>query len=365
MFLQFRRMLIIIVCVALGGCGANQGRSPQSRPSPAASERRISLEIASVILRGNQDRNIILFLHKADQTTATSLTQYPEDQYIIMHPGDREDIQQSFVSMPESTSRDTDIVITVVSVPNEITRRIMNSIASVILDEITSKIPGNKLVGWIIGLASDELSNRLQEVIAGGEVIEMCEIKLNPEGTPTQTCNQNQQESIISIRQIVAVPQSVIDAEIVLPDGASPISVNNTPLFTDEDAVVNTVRLFNADQTIAMRNLELEVLQNTSKGQWLDWQKQYMRELEQENLYEVQQQLDFRVQSVKVDGDTATVVTYETWRTAKYDRSSHECRYHQSSFGTSQTYTLEQQGGVWKITRDIFEPDAPPDVGGC
>lgn len=365
MLTQYKTTLLIAIIFALFGCESNQGRLPQTRPVPASSERRVSLEIASLILRGNQNRNIVLFLHKSDDATASSLTQYPRDQYIIMRPGDREDIQEAFISMPESLSGNTNIIITVVSVPTEITQRAINGLATVILDEITSKIPGSRLIQWITTFASNEITNRLQEVTAGGEVVEICEITLNPESTPTQTCNQNQQEIIISTRQIVAAPESALSAEILPSNGASPISVNTSPSFMDEDAVVNTVRQFNATQTIAMRNLDLEVLRSTSTGQWFEWQKQYMMQLEQEGLYEVQQQLDFQVQSIEVLGRDATVITRETWRTAKYDSSSHQCKYRQVSFTTTQVYTLVQTEGTWKIIRDVFKPDAPPDIAGC
>jgi hypothetical protein len=363
---------IALASLFLVSCSESSGRLPQRRLEPAVNERRVSLELGGLQLRDNRQHNVIVFLHKSDNATVNSLTEYPKDQYIIMQPGDREDIHEAFVSMPESYADMTRIIITVVSVPDGTTERAINSIGTIILGEITNKIPGKRIVQWIATLAAGEISDRLQAVIASGEVLEICEITLNINGPPTQTCGNNQQAFAISTRQVISAPESVLISSILNPEGASPIEVltpespqqpvENTPV---EHTVVSVVRRFNADQTIAMRELDLNRLRATSAGQWFDWQATYMDTLRQQNLYEVQQQQKFDVLSVSVVGDTATVVTQETWRTAKYDRTTNSCRFHQPSFTTTQTYTLVRKADGWKIIYDDFEPEAPEDIPGC
>lgn len=364
MSVGLRYLSLMLFVTILFGCGGG-GRSPQLRPTPPSTEHRVSLEVGSLILYDNQPQNIVVFIHKSDDTAVQWFAIYPEDGYIVMRPYDREDIQEAFVSIPERQVANTHVVITVVSVPDDATKQVLNSIAAIILDEITSKIPGNRLVQWITTLASDEVASRIQELIEGGKVLEVCDVTLNLNGPPKQICNQNQQRVVISIRQVIAVPDSVLDAQILDSQSESPISVESIHAGSVEDEVINVVRRFNADQTVAVRELNADLLRATATGKWLRLQVNYIEQLRRQNLYEVQQQQGFTVIAVRVRGGTATVVTQEIWRTAKFDRDTHQCKYHQPLFTTTQTYTLVKEGDSWKITEDIFEPDAPADVPGC
>jgi hypothetical protein len=91
----------------------------------------------------------------------------------------------------------------------------------------------------------------------------------------------------------------------------------------------------------------------------------YVNELREGNLYEVQEQLAFEVTFIDILDNTATVTTRETWRTQKYDRTTHECRYHQPTFSTQQTYTLVYDDGVWKVSWNNFDTPVPADKLGC
>ncbi|MDW8403775.1 hypothetical protein [Chloroflexus sp.] len=294
---------LMLLATFLIGCG--EGRLPQLRPTPLATERRVSLELGSLVLYDHRPQNIVVFLHKTDDTAVKWVTAYPEEGYIVMRPRDREDIQAAFVSVPETHIANTHIVITVVAVPDNTTQRMVNNIAEIILDEITSKIPGNRLVQWITTLASSEVSSKIQELVAEGRVMEVCNITLSLDGSPKQICNQNQRWVTLSIRQVIAVPEYVLDAEVLDAQSASPISVEALHPVSAEDEVVNVVRRFNADQTIAVRELNVDMLRATSTGKWLRWQTIYIEQLRQQNLYEVQQQRGFTVLSVRVRGDTA------------------------------------------------------------
>lgn len=364
MCIGLRSLCLTLLATFLFGCGAG-GRLPQVRPIPAATERRVSLEIGSLILYDDQPQNIVVFIHKSDDTAVKWFSVYPEDGYIVMRPYDREEIQASFVAVPETQIANTHVIVTIVSVPDDVTQQILSSISAIILDEITSKIPGNRLVQWITTLASDEVASRIQELIEDGQVLEVCDVQLSLDGPPKQICNQHQQRVVISIRQVIAVPEHVLEAKVLDPQSESPISVEAPKAGSVEDEVVNVVRRFNADQTIAVRELNADILRATATGKWLRLQINYIDHLRRQNLYEVQQQQGFTVIAVRVRGGTATVVTREIWRTAKFDRDTQQCKYHQPLFTTTQTYTLVKEGESWKITEDIFEPDAPADIPGC
>lgn len=364
MCIGLRSLCLMLLATFLFGCGTG-GRLPQVRPIPAATERRVSLEIGSLILYDDQPQNIVVFIHKSDDTAVKWFSVYPEDGYIVMRPYDREEIQASFVAVPETQIANTHVIVTIVSVPDDVTQQILSSISAIILDEITSKIPGNRLVQWITTLASDEVASRIQELIEDGQVLEVCDVQLSLDGPPKQICNQYQQRVVISIRQVIAVPEHVLEAQVLDPQSESPISVEAPKAGSVEDEVVNVVRRFNADQTVAVRELNADILRATATGKWLRLQINYIERLRQQNLYEVQQQQGFTIISVRVQEGVAKVVTQEIWRTAKFDRDTNQCKYHQPLFTTTQTYTLVKEGESWKITEDIFEPDAPADIPGC
>lgn len=146
------------------------------------------------------------------------------------------------------------------------------------------------------------------------------------------------------------------------PTATSPLpdTIQTDP---DEDLIENVIRQYNSDQTAAVRNLDVQILQATCTGNCYAVNRDYIDELTQNNLYEVQEQLAFEVVSISISGNTATVVTNETWRTFKYDHSTNDCRYHQPTFHTRQTYILIREGNQWKISQNDF--DAPNDVPGC
>lgn len=177
---------------------------------------------------------------------------------------------------------------------------------------------------------------------------------------------------LLGVQEVPPAEQAWLEER--LPDGQSPAPTRQvmrpdtpTPSVSSltEHEVVDVIRRFNADQTTAVRNLDLEILRTTCTGGCYSSNRAYMNQLIKDNLYEVQEQLGFEVVSVHVSDNAAMVVTRETWRTAKYDRSTHECRYHQPLFTTQQTYTLVREGTTWKIAEDRFDTPAPADVPGC
>jgi hypothetical protein len=364
-FFLTRFLSLLLAISVLVGC---RGVDPVTRDVPSNDESRVALEFGSFTLYGEEPKNIVLFMHVIDENNAqvSSLTQHPYGTYITMYPGDRHDIQQSFISVPVSQAESTTVTVSIIAVPDNINAVIMGGITSIILEEITNKIPGQAFIArGITAVVSDSVSHRIQAEVEGGLLIGMCEYVLNTDGPPQSECTEPAQDFDIAMRSVLGPPTAVYHTNVVSSDANSPIEVFAPSSSSSEDQVINVIRRFNADQTRAMRDLELDILRPTSAGQWLEWQEIYMNELINQNLYEVQQQQDFEVLSVTVSEDEAQVITRETWRTAKYDRTTNACRYHQPQFTTQQTYTLVRERGNWKIIRDVFEPRAPADIPGC
>jgi hypothetical protein len=132
-----------------------------------------------------------------------------------------------------------------------------------------------------------------------------------------------------------------------------------------EEEIVNVIEKFNEAQTLAVRALDSQILQDTCTDECFSWHIDYIDELREGNLYEVQEQLAFEVTSVDILDNTATVTTRETWRTRKYDLTTSECRYHQPTFSTQQTYTLVYDSGAWKVSWNNFDTPVPADKPGC
>lgn len=63
---------LMLLATFLIGCG--EGRLPQLRPTPLATERRVSLELGSLVLYDHQPQNIVVFLHKTDDTAVKWVT---------------------------------------------------------------------------------------------------------------------------------------------------------------------------------------------------------------------------------------------------------------------------------------------------
>jgi hypothetical protein len=132
-----------------------------------------------------------------------------------------------------------------------------------------------------------------------------------------------------------------------------------------DEAIFNVIKQFNADQTLAVRTLDSQILHNTCTAECLSWNTDYIDELREDNLYEVQEQLAFEVTLIDILDNVATVTTRETWRTQKHDWTTHECLYHQPTFDTQQTYILVYSDQGWKVSRNDFDTPVPADQPGC
>jgi hypothetical protein len=203
---------------------------------------------------------------------------------------------------------------------------------------------------WISDTNLQRLANAAAAVAAIAAAIVFVIPTASPK-SPTPALSTDTAESS-------SVPMRTVPTETAEPTDSSP----NTLLETE---AIEVIRQFNADQTRAVRELDLDLLVATCTDECFVEQKRYIDQLIRDNLYEVQEQLGLEVLSVDVYGSQAKVVTRETWRTQKYNRDTQQCRYHQPAFTTQQTYTLVRRGGVWKISWDNFDTPAPTDAPGC
>jgi hypothetical protein len=129
------------------------------------------------------------------------------------------------------------------------------------------------------------------------------------------------------------------------------------------------VRQFNDDQTVAAKDpansISMAWLLGETTDSWYSLQSQYFQQLKDANLYEIQEERSFDVLSSEVSGDTATVVTQETWYTRKYDRMTDVCQYHQPEYTRIFTYTLVYRNHTWLISHMGVDKKVPNDVKGC
>jgi hypothetical protein len=278
----------------------------------------------------------------------------------------REGIQRAFATVPVSEAARSAVLVTVVAVPDTITAASIDlavSAVSTLIQAYTGHIITGKLTGFVADQVISEVGSRVAAAIKNGRVLGAYRFRLHSDGAHSVDVLAGIQPLDLTWRGLVLQPIGAYDPR----SGASPVKViTPDPLSAaPEDQVVDTVRRFNADQTVAVRDLTPSLLAVTTTGRWLTFQQRYIQDLVDNNLFEVQAQIAFTVNDVNVEGSTATVVTEETWQTTKYDRTTETCYSHQPTFTSTQTYTLVQEENAWRISQVRVSPAFPDDISGC
>ena len=370
-----RSILTILLFFFLIACDESPSSStrlaPQRVPTPAANELRKSVEFGGLLLGGNRQRCVVVLVHSVLLGQLPVSARYPssdaERPCIDMNPANissRSDIQQSWLTIPKSQADGAAMIVTILAVPDTVdaweisavsravTALVRSYASSILINPISSFIAGE-----VINTVSDAVTQRIRE----GEVLGIYRIKLHADGAPSIDVIPGAQPVSLSVREIVLAPVLATTPGAQASPRRVNIPTSPVPL-PSEDDVVNVVRRFNADQTIAVRDLNIDLLLPTSSGAWLKLQRRYIEELKLSDMYEVQKQIDFKVLSVKVSGDTASVITHETWDTRKYHHNSDRgCVFYQH-FSNKQTYRLVHKLAPdrWLITniRGQFPRDA-------
>ncbi|MDQ5825999.1 MAG: zinc-ribbon domain-containing protein [Chloroflexota bacterium] len=136
---------------------------------------------------------------------------------------------------------------------------------------------------------------------------------------------------------------------------------SNVNVAEEEERLKETVRISNDEQIKAWRDLDTEVLKGTRVGDVLQENIEMIEMLKQNNMYAVpvMERLDFV--DVKVNGDTATVRTIETWSVTFYNRDTRQVVRKNGPDTLHETYYMVKQNGKWMVNELVIEesPNAP------
>lgn len=157
-----------------------------------------------------------------------------------------------------------------------------------------------------------------------------------------------------------------IAALVVLSLGAAYLLLNRPQHTTlnlpqEEEQLRETIRVSNDEQIKAWRDLDTEVLKGTRLGDVLKENIDMVEMLRQNNMYAVPviQRLDFV--DIKVNGDTATVRTIETWTVTFYNKDTKDVVQKNGPDTLHETYHMIKQNGKWMVRElEIEESPAAP-----
>ncbi|HEX8597759.1 MAG TPA: zinc ribbon domain-containing protein [Chloroflexia bacterium] len=139
------------------------------------------------------------------------------------------------------------------------------------------------------------------------------------------------------------------------------VQPSNVNVAEEEAQLKETVRISNEEQIKAWRDLDTEVLKGTRVGDVLQENIDMIEMLKQNNMYAVpvMERLDFV--DVKVNGDTATVRTIETWSVTFYNRDTRQMVKKNGPDTLHETYHMVKQNGKWMVNELVIEesPSAP------
>jgi hypothetical protein len=132
----------------------------------------------------------------------------------------------------------------------------------------------------------------------------------------------------------------------------------------EEALLKETVRVSNDEQIKAWRDLDTEILKGTRVGNVLQENIDMIEMLKQNNMYAVPviERLDFV--DVKVNGNTATVRTIETWSVTFYNRDTKAVVQKNGPDTLHETYYMVKQNGKWMVSDLEIEEQEKPDAPG-
>ena len=163
----------------------------------------------------------------------------------------------------------------------------------------------------------------------------------------------------VLVAGIVALVLLVAGGVYLLVSRQQPTAFN---LSQEEEQLKETVRISNDEQIKAWRDLDTEVLKGTRVGDVLEENIDMVNLLKKNKMYAVPaiQRLDFV--EVKVNGDSATVRTVETWTVTYYSQDTQEVVQQNGPDTLRETYHMVKQNGKWMVRE--LEIDETPTAPG-
>lgn len=123
---------------------------------------------------------------------------------------------------------------------------------------------------------------------------------------------------------------------------------------TEEERVKQVVHRSNEEQIKAWRDLDIEVLKGSRTGPVLAENIAYVEDLKKKNMYAVPVLGSLDIKEVKIEGDSATVRTIETWSVTFYNRQDNKVVDSQPPQTLAETYFMVKQNGKWLVERLDF-----------
>lgn len=120
---------------------------------------------------------------------------------------------------------------------------------------------------------------------------------------------------------------------------------------SEEDRVKEVVQMSNDEQIKAWRDLDPDVLKGTRVGQVLQENVEMVQTLKKQNMYAVPVNQSLKFEYVKVQGDTATVRTVETWTVTFFKKSDNTAVQKNGPDTLHETYSMVKQNGKWMVTQ--------------
>lgn len=151
---------------------------------------------------------------------------------------------------------------------------------------------------------------------------------------------------------------------LILAIGAGYLLLNNKPNTatssiqsklpadaSEADKLKEVVQMSNDEQIKAWRDLDPDVLKGTRVGQVLQENVEMVQTLKKQNMYAVPVNQSLKFVDVKVQGDTATVRTVETWTVTFYKKSDNSAVQKNGPDTLHETYSMVKQNGKWMVSQ--------------
>jgi hypothetical protein len=128
---------------------------------------------------------------------------------------------------------------------------------------------------------------------------------------------------------------------------------------SEEEELKRLICVSNEEQIWAMSTLNTEVLKGTRTGMFLSENVDVVERLKKQNIYGEPVNHELKILDVKVEGDRATVKTYEVWTVAFYQQSDKKLVQKHGPDAYHETYHMVRRDGKWLIERVDFVTQTP------
>ena len=115
----------------------------------------------------------------------------------------------------------------------------------------------------------------------------------------------------------------------------------------------------NVAVTRAARTNDAKVMSQHISGELFEALSQSIERAKKRGTYTVSELQDLRWGKMRVEGDSAEVVTTERWRHTHYAVGTDKCVMVFPASDLVQTYHLEKGSRGWRITKSVGDPGSP------